>query len=292
MTVTALFVGDASLDLTLRIPRLPDPDEKLHVDAIEEAPGGVVANAAVAAARAGASVRLLMRLGNDLASDRVWAQLNGAGLAVEAQRGDGPLCRTVMLLDPGGEKRLLLHPGQSMYPTQAQVRGVALTRVGWVHTAAYDPEAAAELAARCRAACIPWSIDLEPATFPAGIDALAPVLRGATTVFCNARAAARLGPGFIGTLHELGVSAVVATLGAGGAVWHQSGETIAVPAPAVTAIDTTGAGDCLAGWFVAATLRGAGPSDALHAAVAAATFSCRRIGAQASFPFPEDLPAS
>jgi ribokinase len=176
-----------------------------------------------------------------------------------------------------------------MYPTQAQVHSVALENVGWVHTAAYDTEAAAALVERCRAACIPWSIDLEPATFPAGITALAPVLRGAATVFCNTRAAARLGGDFVGSLHDLGATAVVATRGADGAVWHQAAETIAVPAPAITAIDTTGAGDCLAGWFVAAMLRGASPSDALHTAVAAASFSCRHIGAQASFPFPKDL---
>lgn len=292
MTVTALFAGDVSLDLTLRVARLPEPDEKLHVDALEEAPGGVVCNAAVAAARAGAAVRLLVRPGDDPASETVRARLAGAGLIVEAQGGDGTLCRAVILLDPSGEKRLLLYPGQSMYPTRAQVHGVALENVGWVHTAAYNPEAAAALVERCRSAGIPWSIDLEPATFPAGIAALAPVLRGAAAVFCNARAAARLGRDFVGTLHDLGVSAVVATLGSQGAVWHRAAETFVVPASAVVAIDTTGAGDCLAGWFVAAMLRGASPSDALQGAVAAASFSCRRVGGHASFPFPEDLPTS
>jgi ribokinase len=192
LTQAALFVGDVSLDLTLRIPRVPEPDEKLFVDAIAEAPGGVVANAAVAAARAGVAVRLLAHLGADPASDAVQARLADSGVGVETDAGEGALCRATILVDRDGEKRLLLYPGQSMYPTGAQIQDIDLRRVGWVHTAAYDIEAAALLAARCREAGIPWSVDLEPATFPDGIAVLEPVLRGGGTVFCNARAAASM----------------------------------------------------------------------------------------------------
>ena len=45
---SALFGGDVSIDLTMTCARMPEPDEKVHVDAIVEAPGGVAANAAVA----------------------------------------------------------------------------------------------------------------------------------------------------------------------------------------------------------------------------------------------------
>jgi ribokinase len=291
VTPSALFAGDVSLDLTLRIPRVPEPDEKLFVDAIAEAPGGVVANAAVAAARAGAVAQLLVHVGADLASRAVRTRLAASGVAVETDAGEGALCRATVLVDRDGEKRLLLYPGQSMYPTLAQIEGVDLHRVGWVHTAAYDTEAAALLAARCREAGIPWSVDLEPATFPDGIAALEPVLRGAATVFCNARAAARLGGDPVGRLRDLGAAATILTLGAGGAIWHGAGAAIPVAAPAVAVLDTTGAGDCLAGWFVAERLRGVAPPDALRRAVAAASFSCGRVGAQASFPTPEDIAA-
>jgi ribokinase len=291
MTATALFVGDASLDLTLCIPYVPAPDEKLRVDSIAESPGGVVTNAAVAAARAGTHARLLLHIGADLASDAFRALLSEGGLAVEASSGPGALCRATILIDRTGEKRLLLYPGQSMYPTLAQIRDVDLDGVFWVHTAAYDIAAATQLAGRCRAAGIPWSVDLEPATFPDGIATLAPVLDGAAVVFCNSRAAARLGRDPVDTLKQLGAVAVITTQGPDGAVWHGAGETVACPTSAVAVVDTTGAGDCLAGWFVAERLRGVAPPIALRRAVAAASFSCGRIGAQASFPAPEDIPA-
>jgi len=289
VTSVALFVGDASLDLTLRIPRIPDPDEKVRVDAIAEAPGGVVTNAAVAAARAGTKVRLLLGLGSDPASETFRTSLSGERLYLEVRRGEGALCRATILLDRSGEKRLLLYPGQSMYPTAAHVERVDLANVGWVHTAAYDIAAAARLARRCRDAGIPWSVDLEPATFPDGIESLTPVLDGATTVFCNRRAAGRLGHDPVGLLRGLGVASVIATRGADGAVLHQACEIVAVAAPPVALLDTTGAGDCLAGWFVAERLRGTSPADALRRAVAAASFSCGRLGAQASFPLLEEM---
>lgn len=52
---TALFVGDVSWDLTLAVDDVPAPDEKVHADGATKAPGGVVGNAAVEAALAGAS---------------------------------------------------------------------------------------------------------------------------------------------------------------------------------------------------------------------------------------------
>ena len=65
---SALFVGDISVDLTMVIPHVPAPDEKVHVATVSEAPGGVVANASVAAARAGATVRLLLVTSGDKGS--------------------------------------------------------------------------------------------------------------------------------------------------------------------------------------------------------------------------------
>jgi ribokinase len=289
VTYVALFVGDASLDLTLCIPRIPDPDEKVTVDTIAEAPGGVVTNAATAAARTGTRVRLLLNLGSDPANETFLTSLSETGLSLEVRCGEGALYRATILLDRNGEKRLLLYPGQSMYPTAAQVERVNLANVGWVHTAAYDIAAAARLAQRCRDAGIPWSVDLEPATFPDGIASLMQVLDGATAVFCNSRAAERLGHDPIGLLRNLGVGSVIATCGADGAALHHAGETVAVAAPPVALLDTTGAGDCLAGWFVAERLRGTAPADALRRAVAAASFSCGRLGAQASFPLLEEM---
>jgi ribokinase len=289
MNGIALFAGDVSLDLTMSVPRVPGPDEKVRMDALCEAPGGVVTNAAVAARLAGAAVRLLACTGDDLASRTVPPLLDAQGVDIDLANRPGALCRAVIVVDRGGEKRLLLHPGVSMYPTLEQVRQVSLTGVRWLHTAIYEREAAGILIDRCREAGVPFSIDLEPVTFGDGIEALAGHIAGAAAVFCNTRAAGCLDPDAAGRLRGLGAASVVMTQGPSGATWQGDGRTASVTAPPIVATDTTGAGDCLAGWFVAETLAGAAPAEALRAAVAAASWSCTRFGAQASYPRRVDI---
>lgn len=282
---TALFVGDCSLDTTVIVERLPEPDEKVHVQSIVEAPGGVVANAAAACAKAGADCRLAIVTGDDLAAGMVCAGLSALGVGVEDTAIGGRTCRVVILVEPHGEKRLLLDPGVSMYPSPEQIGDLALDGVGWVHTAAYG-EAAARLAQRCLAVGIRWSLDLEPATFPNGIGRLAPVIAGAQTVFCNQRAGARIGDEPAQALLAMGARAVVLTLGAQGArLIRADSSELWLRSPVSPKVkDTTGAGDCLAGWFVAGRLAGLSDRDCLAQAVAAAALSCEGLGAQPSFP--------
>jgi ribokinase len=283
----ALFVGDVSWDTTVVVDRLPEPDEKVHTDRFTEDAGGVVTNAAVACTLAGVPARLACPLPDDLPGRSAAAALRERGVAVEGEPVDGPTCRVVVLLDPTGEKRLVLAPGTSMYPSRAAVAALSLD-AAWVHTALYDLEAGADLLARCAVAGVPCSVDLEPATIPADPTALEPVLASCRTVFVNTRAATLLAPT---TLAALGVPEVVETLGAIGARLTTPDGTLDVPAPTPTrpVRDTTGAGDALAGWYVAERGRGAAPSDALRAAVAAASFSVGAVGASASYPTRELL---
>jgi ribokinase len=286
----ALFVGDVSVDLTLSIDHVPAPDEKVHALASQESAGGVVANAAVACARAGAPTRMLLRTGDDLGAGFVRAALATAGVAVEGDSVAGRTCQVVVLLEPHGEKRLLLDPGASMYPSLAQVESVDLAGVGWVHTAAYGA-ATDRLVERCQAAGIPWSVDLEPASFAGGLSAVSKLLAGAAVVFCNVRAAQQIGAAPVETLFAMGARAIVFTLGADGArLVDPARPDAAVRSPVRPVVrDTTGAGDCLAGWFVAQRLGGATAVEALEAAVLAAAFSCEHVGAQPSYPTPQSL---
>lgn len=296
MRPAALFVGDVGWDITLRVDHVPAPDEKVHVIEAIESAGGVAANAAVAAELAGVTTRALLCFGNDAAGGRARQQLASRGVNVVAETIPGPTCVAVILLEPQGEKRLLLAPGVSMYPTREAVDNIDLQGVGWVHTAVYDIAAASRLVAHCRQAAVPWSVDLEPATFPEGIESLADHLRGAEVVFCNAHAAGRLGPRAAARLLDMGARAVILSRGAGGASWHEAGHSVTLARATVhtpdPVLDTTGAGDCLAGWFIAERLQGIEPAVALGAAVTAATLSCYRVGAQPSYPDRETVVAA
>ncbi len=284
--MSVLFVGDIGVDTTLVVSHLPAGDEKVVADAATEHVGGVVANAAYAATLAGAGARLLCTVGSDAAGREAVDRLRAEGVGVEAATVPGVTGRAVILIDAEGEKRLVLVPGASMYPSQEAVGAVGLARTSWVHTAAYDLDAAALLAGRCRAAGVPFSVDLEPATIPRDFGLLAPVLFGAAVVFCNERAAARLGEHPANRLLGLGALGVVRTLGARGVrlVLPDGRTDVPPPLPAVAVVDTTGAGDCLAGWFAGRLDAGDDRLTALSEAVAAASMSCARPGAQPSYP--------
>lgn len=291
MSKVALFVGDVSVDLTMVADHLPAPDEKVHVDHASEAPGGVVANAAVACALTGAAVRALLQMGDDTAGEVAAAGLRKRGVAVEFDTVPGRTCRVVIIIEPHGEKRLLLDPGVSMYPGRAAIERLDLADIGWVHTAVYG-DAARLLVEKCRHAGIPWSLDLEPASFTAGVQTLADMIDGADVIFCNDRAAAAIGGDAVAMLLSLGAKSVIRTLGPSGAQFTSADMRFDVAAPKLASVtDTTGAGDCLAGWFIGEIMGGMSPDAALTAAVAAATLSCRALGAQDSYPTKTDVAA-
>ena len=290
-TLAALFVGDASWDATQRIARIPAPDEKVWATDFAETSGGVAANAAVACARTGTPTRALLRLGSDAAAAAIIASLGDTGVDVEADGGAGLSARATVLLEPHGEKRLLLFRGSGLYPSAEAARTVSLNAVGWVHTTLYDRAGAAELVGRCHAVGIPVSIDLEPASFENDFAAVAPLLAGVAVVFCNDRAADLLGDP-VAILLRAGAEAVVRSQGAAGAAWHDAASRRLAAAPPGPVLDTTGAGDCLAGWFVGERLQGRPPFEALLAAVHAASLSCAGLGANQSYPRRQDVAAS
>ncbi len=288
----ALFVGDVSFDLTMTVSHVPEPDEKVHAGRAIESAGGVGANSAVACARAGVPTRLAVGIGDDVVGRMLVDQLTASGVEVLSCVYPGPTTRVVNLIEPHGEKRLILHPGVSMYPRRPQIAALSFEDVGWVHTAVYDHSAAELLIDQCRVRAIPWSLDLEPSTFPNGLDRLRDFIDGAAIVFCNARSADSIGQEPVERLFAMGARAVVRTQGAAGATLHGAKSRSSFAAPRGVAIDTTGAGDCLAGWFVAERLRGAASDEALKAAIAAATISCGRLGGQSSYPTREEVAIS
>jgi ribokinase len=335
--MSVLFAGDIGMDTSVVVGHVPEPDEKVVATATTDHVGGVVANAACAAARSGAEARMVCAVGDDTAGREAAAGLAAAGVRVEAVTVPGATYRSLILIDTGGEKRLVIAAGASLYPPVEAVRAAPLAGATWAHTAAYDLAAATALTERCRAAGVPWSVDLEPATIPDDVSRIVPVIDGAAVVFCNARAAARLAgdaarfggdvaqldgdagrldwhaaqpagpaqPGSAGAgaqaraaaegadgveaarrLLGHGARAVVLTRGPLGVRRvDRHGTTDIRPVPGLPPpVDTTGAGDCLAGWFAGRIAAGDDQAAALAEAVTAASLSCARPGAQLSYP--------
>lgn len=283
---TILVFGDASYDQTFITPRLPVPDEKVHCEDLIEGYGGVALNTAIAAARAGAPVRLVAQIGSDIHSRNLAGYLSAEQISADFVETDGRLARVTTIVEPHGEKRLLLYPGVSLYPPIEAAERLSLDAVAHIHTAPYGP-AGSVLVERARAAGIPWSIDLEPATFSDGLQTIRPQIDGAQIVLVNDRAAEQIGPDAVEQLLALGARAVLRSRGPSGAILTgPDGILLAEAEPREDAPirDTTGAGDCLAGWYLARSLAGETPSDALTAAVEAATRSCGQPGTHQGYP--------
>ena len=82
---------------------------------------------------------------------------------------------------------------------------------------------------------------------------------------------------------------LVLTLGEQGAVYRRGELLLSVPARRVQAVDTTGAGDCFVGFFLASVADGADPSYALSFAAAASALCVTRPGAADSIPSTEEV---
>lgn len=82
---------------------------------------------------------------------------------------------------------------------------------------------------------------------------------------------------------------IIVTLGAGGFVMRYNNEFLEAEGHQVTALDSTGAGDCFAGSFAAGLAQGQSPIDAAIYANAAAALSVTKAGAGPSMPNPADV---
>ncbi|MBA2807374.1 carbohydrate kinase family protein [Streptomyces sp. KM273126] len=286
MTAMALFCGDIAFDVALRVPHFADADQKTHAFENLVSAGGVAANSAVACARQGVTTALLAVVGDDVLGAYAIDFLAARGVDVTGVTTTPGMTAVSVctLAEEDGEKRLVYTSSVSQYPPPERLRDAELDGVDWIHTSCLDPEAAAVLAERARAADIPRSIDLEPSALAHGAEALAPALYEAEVVFLNERATAE-----IGDIHAFcarhRLKLVVCTRGShGAALTDGSSEITVAPPPTGPIVDTTGAGDCLAGVYIARSLSGSDPRSALRASVASATHACHHLGAQGGYP--------
>lgn len=296
-------VGSLNMDLVVRAPRLPKPGETLSGHGYAQAAGGKGGNQAVAAARLGAQVAMLGRLGDDA---------NGAALraALEAERidcaalatsGGVPTGVALIVVDDASQNAIVIVAGGNGLVTPDDVAAhdamIAAADVLVCQLETPLPAVRAALEAGRRHARI---VVLNPAPalgpLPDGwlplVDWLIPneieaaALTGiAIATPADAELAAR-------RLAEGGARNVIVTLGGQGVVArYADGGTRHYPAPKVEAVDTTAAGDTFIGGFAARLAAGDAPDEAIRFAQRAAALSVTREGAQPSIPTLQELSA-
>lgn len=291
-----LVVGSLNVDLVVEVERLPGRGETVLGDTLRRGPGGKGGNQAAALGRLGANVAMVGAVGDDDLAAPAVADLQAAGVDVtHVRRRRGVSTGTALIVvDPQGENQIAVATGANARLVPADVDaalpGAGAGGVLLVGLEIPLPTALRALAAGRRAG---WTTVLNPA--PAtrlpevalpDVDVLVP----------NASEAALVHPGGAAGALAAGCGAVVVTRGDAGADVHLPGTAVGrVPAFAVTAVDTVGAGDAFCAGLVWALARGADLMDAVRSgcacgALTAATPGARRLDLSAALV--QDLLAS
>jgi ribokinase len=268
--VRITVIGSANVDLVARCSRLPQPGETVGDAEFQRIPGGKGANQAVAAARLGAEVCFIGRVG----SDRLPLEaLEREGIDVSGVRSDrGETGVALILVDDAGENVIVVAPGANARVAAADVA------VGDTDAVLCQLEIPIETVAAAADQAPFFCLNAAPArAVPLEL------LRKASLVVVNR--------------HELDALAeaprlTALTLGAEGAVLLESGREVAraVP-PRVHAVDGTAAGDAFCAALLVSLLEGRDQEKSLRRACAAGALAASRLGAQPSLPTAAEVDA-
>lgn len=296
-------VGSLNCDLVMRVPRRPRKGETVIAASFDVFVGGKGNNQALAAARAGASVSMIGRVGADTFGRMIEDRLAESGVDRAHLLRDPSVSTGIadIHIDADGDNSICVAPQANarLSPDDIEAAAPAIERAAVVLVQLEIPyETAAAAARRARAAGA--MVVLNPAPAPPGgelpaellshVDLLVPnqteaaLLCGmATDDLAGAIEAAR-------RLQRLGAKQVIVTLGELGAVLlDEAGNHVTTPAFEVAVVDTTAAGDAFCGALAAALAEGRPPREAMVWGAAAGALACTRLGAEPSLPRRAEL---
>ena len=303
-------LGSLNMDISVTVPRLPEPGATVLGSAARFTPGGKGANQAVAAARLGATVRMAGCVGDDDFGRQLLAALRGEGVDAAGVRTvtEVPTGLAMISVDLAGENLITVAPGANHEVGAGEV-AAAVSSPGDVLVICAEIPVPAIRAALARASTVPGSgarcvLNLAPAP-ESQPEAAAIVAEGVDWLVVNeTEAAALLGRKVEGlaeasqaaaALVAAGARHAVVTAGAHGAALAPGagpgGAPQTIEAFGVEAVDTVGAGDTFVSALAVALAAGVPPAEAVRAAAAAGATAATRHGAQAAMPRPADIRA-
>lgn len=289
--VKVAVVGSLNMDFVIQAPRFPHPGETLTGHAFRNVPGGKGANQAIAASRLGAHVTMVGRVGDDIFGRRLQSALEEDGVDTQHVTFDrhASTGTAAILVEDSGENRIVVVPGANGALTPENVQEAASTIA---HSDILLLQLEVPLPAIVRAVEIAHQGKTRVILNPAPAQLLPPSLISQVDYLIPNEVEAAMLAGGTGerplraaqVLRQMGVSAVVVTLGARGALLVDDAGAIQAEAVSVQAIDTTAAGDAFVAAFAVAIASGKPAPEALHWANAAGALATTKLGAQPSLP--------
>lgn len=298
---TVVVVGSSNMDLVARAPRIPVIGETLTGTDFFMVPGGKGANQAVAAARLGAEVVFIAKLGNDIFASKSLDNFKSVNINTKyIEQLDGvPSGIAVIAVDDQGHNIIIVVPGANarLMPEDVNRAESDIASAGVVVAQLEIPvetvERAAEIAQKHK---VPFILDPAPAR-PLSDELLgmvgilkpneieAETITGIRVVDAASAAAAA------NALLAKGVKTVITTLGEKGFVIADRNGMDFVAGNRVRAADSTAAGDAFTGALAFGLANGQSVKDAAVYANAVAAVSVTKLGAQSSMPTKEQVDA-
>ncbi|MUG43694.1 ribokinase [Paenibacillus woosongensis] len=290
-----LVIGSINMDLVLRVPYIPQVGETLLGSSVERVPGGKGANQAVTAAKLGADVSMLGKVGGDEFGGPLMDNLRQAGVNTDyidlVSAASSGLA--VIQVNDEGDNSIVVMPGANdlchrdyvaAHESLIKEADIVILQMEIPYEAVYE---AVDLASKHSKTII-----LNPAPAPDSIpdevlgklDYLIPneteleKLSGQTVnSIASAENAAKV-------LLAKGVSSLIVTLGINGSLYVDVNETFHVPARVVKAVDTTAAGDSFVAAFAVSLSEGKSVQEAISFATKVSSIVVTKAGAQTSIP--------
>jgi len=294
-----VVVGSSNTDMVVKADRIPVPGETVTGGQFVMAAGGKGANQAVAAARLGAQVTFVAKLGQDMFGDQAIENYAKEGIVTNLILRD-PESHTgvaLIMVDEEGENLIAVASGanHALRPEDIERAADRIREADVVMLQLETPMETVEFTAQVAAdAGVPVILDPAPAaplseallrrvTYLTPNESEAERLTGVPVRDeASARAAAE-------KLLAAGARHVIVTLGPKGALVAGPGQATMVPGYAVKARDSTAAGDAFNGGLASALANGMPLEEAVREASLVGALSVTRMGAQPSLPTAEEL---
>jgi ribokinase len=299
MKKKVVVVGSINVDLTIKTRRLPRPGETILGGTFTKGPGGKGANQAIAAVHAGADVSFIARVGTDSYGQDSVKHLSAECIGTRhiIHDEDVPTGVALILVDDDGENSIVVASGANARLCPLDIERVK-DEIGSAEVLLVQLEAPLEavqhaihIAGKSDSLVIvnpapaqhlnrSWFHDVDVIT-PNKIEA--EMLAGMRiTDDASLAAAAR-------QIRDFRIPVVIITLGQRGVLLATKDGMRLIPAYRVKAIDSTGAGDVFSGSLAAFLADGMLIEEAVRLAIASASISVTRMGAQMSAPFRAEI---
>lgn len=292
-----LVIGSLNIDLVTRVPHLPQPGETIASRKFQKNPGGKGANQAVAAAKLGANVTMIGKVGTDEHGELLINSLRSAGVSTAGIRREGTTGMAFISVSDEGENHIVLVAGANNAVRRSDIsamRGlieesdmIVMQLEIPLEVVAYALELAVGLGK---------NVILNPA--PAR-DLPAEMLRHVYVLIPNETELQILSGMPTSTeqeivdaarhLNSLGTQRVIVTMGDRGSYLISETLHTHIPAYPVRAVDTTAAGDAYVAAFAVGKTQGMSDVEAAKFASKVAAITVTREGAQPSLPTRDDV---